>query len=234
MRGLADQASTGYEMIKDERPSVVERRASQDRVLRIALGVSLLFHLAIFLFWRVVPIPPSPLSAAGPRAGDFYAAGGGMQSVNMRVPPSRIVPPRVPLISLEDIPVEFDTEPQLDLAAMAGEAPGLTDGPPGIEGGQGQGDGGTAAEGFFRLVPPSPRGMIMPPANKNLKGKQVEVWVFVDATGRVVPDSTRLNPPTSDRGLNRQLIQEAAEWVFHPAKQNNQAVASWFPYTISG
>ena len=221
-------------MIKDERPSVIERRASQDRVLRIALGVSLLFHIAIFLFWRVVPIPPSPLSAAGPRAGDFYAAGGGMQSVNLRVPQTRILPPRVPLISLEDIPVEFDTEPQLDLAAMAGEAPGLSDGPPGIEGGQGQGDGGTAAEGFFRLVPPSPRGMIMPPANKNLKGKQVEVWVFVDATGRVVPDSTRLNPPTSDGGLNRQLIREAAEWVFNPAKQNNQAVASWFPYTISG
>ena len=203
-------------------------------MLRISLGVSLLFHIAIFLFWRVVPIPPSPFSAAGPRAGDFYAAGGGMQSVNMRVPQTRIVPPRVPLISLEDIPVEFDTEPQLDLAAMAGEAPGLSDGPPGIVGGQGQGDGGTAAEGFFRLVPPSPRGMIMPPANKNLKGKQVEVWVFVDATGRVVPDSTRLNPPTSDGGLNRQLIREAAEWVFNPAKQNNQPVASWFPYTISG
>jgi hypothetical protein len=221
-------------MIQDEQPSVIERRASQDRVFRIALGASLLFHVAIFLFWRVVPIPPSPLSAAGPRAGDYFAAGGGMESMNLRVPPARpIVPPRVPLISLEDIPIEFDADPQLDLAAMTGEAPGMSEGPPGIEGGQGRGDGGTAAEGFFRLVPPSPRGMIIPPTNSSLRGKKVEVWVFVDAAGRVVADSTRLNPPTSDRGFNRRLIQEAAEWVFNPARRNDQPVASWFPYTIS-
>ncbi|MBT8398601.1 MAG: hypothetical protein HKO65_17295 [Gemmatimonadetes bacterium] len=222
-------------MSKDKTASVTERRASQDRMFRIAFGSSLLIHVLIFLFWRVVPIPPSPFSAAGPRAGDFYAAGGGMESVSLTVPPSRvIVPPRVPLISLEDIPVEFDMDPQLDLAAMTGEAQGRSDGPPGIEGGQGQGDGGTAAEGFFRVVPPTPRGMIMPPVNKNLRGKTLEVWVFVDATGRVVPDSTRLDPPTSDRGLNRQLIREAAEWVFNPAQRNNQPVASWYPYRVSG
>jgi hypothetical protein len=138
------------------------------------------------------------------------------------------------VISLEDIPVEFDFEPQLDLAAAMGEAPGTSEGPPGIEGGQGRGDGGTAEQGFFRVVPPSPRGIIYPPSNKKLRGKSIEVWVFVDATGRVVADSTRLNPPTSDGGLNRQLIREAAEWVFHPAKRDNEPVASWFPYTISG
>jgi hypothetical protein len=201
----------------------------------MAFGASLLFHLFLFFFWRVVPIPPSPLSAAGPRAGDFRAAGGGMQAVNLRAPPTRpIVPPRVPVITLDEIdPVVFDMEPELDLAAMTGEAPGLTDGPPGIEGGLGRGDGGTAEQGYFRLVPPSPRGMIIPPTNRSLRGKQVEVWVFVDINGRVVPDSTRLNPPTSDRGFNRRLIEEAAEWVFNPARRNNQPVAAWFPYTIS-
>jgi hypothetical protein len=130
-------------------------------------------------------------------------------------------------------PVDFDPDPQIDLAAMTGDAPGMADGPPGLEGGQGRGDGGTAAEGFFRLVPPSPRGMIIPPMNRSLRGKQVEVWVFVDATGRVVADSTRLNPPTSDRGFNRRLIQEAAEWVFNPARKDDLPVAAWFPYTIS-
>ena len=215
--------------------SVKERRAAQDRVFRNALVVSLLAHLILFFFWRVVPLPPSPLSAAGPDAGDFRAAGGGMRSLSLQVPPSRpIVPPRVPTISLDDIdPIEFELDPQLDLAAMAGEAPGFGDGPPGIEGGQGRGDGGTAAQGFNRLTPPSPRGMIIPPTNRNLRGKQVEVWVFVDATGKVVPDSTRLNPPTSDRGFNRRLIEEAAEWVFNPALRNDQPVAAWFPYTIS-
>jgi hypothetical protein len=75
--------------------------------------------------------------------------------------------------------------------------------------------------------------MIIPPANKNLKGTMVEVWVFVDERGRVVADSTRLNPPTKDRGFNERLIREASEWVFRPATQAGQAVASWFPYQIS-
>ena len=155
--------------------------------------------------------------------------------MNLRVPPSRpIVPPRVPLITLDQVdPVEFDPEMVMDLAALSGEAMGASEGPPGIEGGQGEGDGGTAAEGLFRMIPPSPRGMIIPPTNKSLRGKQVEVWVFVDAMGKVVADSTRLNPPTSDRSFNRRLIAEAAEWVFDPARQNDEAIAAWFPYTIS-
>ena len=70
-------------MTLDERASVDERRASQDRVFRTALGLSVLLHVVLFFLWRVVPIPPSPLSAAGPRAGDFYAAGGGMQAMNL-------------------------------------------------------------------------------------------------------------------------------------------------------
>lgn len=222
-------------MRQDELLTVSQRRASQNRVFRTALGVSVLFHLFVFFFWRVIPLPPSPLSAAGPRAGDFRAAGGGMRSLNLQVPPSRpITPPSVPIITLEMTdPVEFNPDPQIDLAAIAGEAPGFGDGPPGIEGGRGRGDGGTAAEGYFSLVPPSPRGMIIPPTNRSLRGKQVEVWVFVDAAGKVVADSTRLNPPTSDRSFNRRLIEEAAEWVFNPARLNDQPVAAWFPYTIS-
>jgi len=222
-------------MTQDQQPTVSQRRKSQDRVLRIALFVSLLFHVFVFTVWRVVPLPPSPLSAAGPRAGDFRAAGGGMQSVNLRVPPSRpIIPPRVPIITLEMTdPVEFDPEPQIDLAAVTGDAPGMAEGPPGIEGGQGRGDGGTAAEGYFTVIPPSPRGMIIPPYSKSLRGTQVEVWVFVDVAGKVVADSTRLNPPTSDRGYNRRLIAEAAEWVFNPAKRNDEPVASWFHYVAS-
>jgi hypothetical protein len=158
-----------------------------------------------------------------------------MQSLNLQVAnPRPIVPPPVPIITLDDVdPVVFDMEPQLDMAAMAGEAPGIGDDLPGIEGGRGRGDGGTGEEGLFDVIPPSPRGMIIPPSNRSLRGKQVEVWVFVDATGRVVADSTRLNPPTSDGSFNRRLIAEAAEWVFHPAKRNDQPVAAWFPYTIS-
>ena len=99
--------------------------------------------------------------------------------------------------------------------------------------GPGRGDAGTGGEGRYRLQPPVPRGMIIPPANRNLKGTSVEVWVFVDEQGKVVPDSTRLNPPTSDRAYNQRLVREAAEWVFQPAIQAGRPVAAWFPYQIS-
>jgi hypothetical protein len=214
--------------------SVAERRAAERRVVRRALTVSLLFHLSVFFFWKVVPIPMSPFAAAGPRAGDSRAAGGGMRALNLQVPPSRpITPPRVPLISLDlTDPVEVSFEEAVDLSALLGERPGNQEGA-GIEGGEGRGDGGTGEEGRFGLVPPSPRGMIIPPTNRRLRGSQVEVWVFVDVTGRVVSDSTRLNPPTSDGGFNRRLIEEAAEWVFNPATRDGTPVAAWFPYTIS-
>jgi hypothetical protein len=48
----------------------------------------------------------------------------------------------------------------------------------------------------------------------------------------VVPDSTRLLPPTRDRGYNRRLIEEAAEWSFEPAQQDGEPVATWYPYKI--
>ena len=75
--------------------------------------------------------------------------------------------------------------------------------------------------------------MIIPPANKSLKGERVQVWVFVSEDGRVVADSTRLRPPTSDRDFNERLIREAAEWIFEPGRKGGKPVATWFPYTIS-
>ena len=102
-----------------------------------------------------------------------------------------------------------------------------------MEDGTGAGDGGNADEGLFRLQPPSPRGLIIPPSNDDLRGVEVQVWVFVDTRGRVVADSTRLDPPTRDRGYNRRLIREASEWVFRPAVKGGQPVASWFPYRIA-
>ena len=45
--------------------------------------------LLIFFGWRGTVIPTSPFSAAGPRAGDFRAAEGSLQAMNVRVPPSR-------------------------------------------------------------------------------------------------------------------------------------------------
>ncbi|MXY29612.1 MAG: hypothetical protein F4043_13565 [Gammaproteobacteria bacterium] len=75
--------------------------------------------------------------------------------------------------------------------------------------------------------------MILPPSNRSLRDREVEVWVFVLESGRVAADSVRLMPPTSDRDFNRRLIQEAARWMFEPARRGGMPVAAWFRYVIS-
>jgi len=214
--------------------SAKDRRLRERKIWRTGILVSLLFHLLVFFGWRGNVLPLSPFAAAGPRAGDNRAAAGSMQALNVRTPPpTPVVPPLVPLpadIAID--PVEFEDAVEFDPASVLGEKPGLAD-LPGLESGTGAGDGGNADEGLYRMEPASPRGMIIPPANRSLRGTEVQVWVFVDDTGRVVADSTRLDPPTRDRDFNRRLIREAAEWSFRPARQEGRAIASWFPYKIS-
>jgi hypothetical protein len=215
-----------------------ERRRHDRKVWRTALLASVLLHLVVFFFWRMgpAPIPISPFAAAGPRAGDDQAAQGSMRALNLAaaVPqPLRIIPPPKPLeVKIEVKPIEFSPLAEMDPAKVIGDAPGNGQGA-GLPNGKGRGDGGTAASGRYRLDPPMPRGMIIPPSDKSLKGTKVQVWVFVNERGNVVPDSTRLNPPTKDKSFNQRLIQEASQWVFRPATQGGKPVASWFPYTIS-
>ncbi len=214
--------------------AVAARRRKDRKLWRTAMAASLLVHLLALLLGGSPPIPPSPFAAAGPKAGDDRPAAGGMQALNVLVPPSvPLVPPPIPLpVEIEIAPVELAPEPVLEVAAVMGEQPGLP-GPPGLSDGDGEGDGGTAAEGLRRVLPPTPRGMIIPPANKGLRGVEVQVWVFVNERGRVVADSTRLDPPTRDRSFNRQLAREAAQWVFRPGTLDGKPVAAWFPYVIS-
>ena len=212
-----------------------DRRRHERRIWRTGLWLSLLVHILIFWGSRGTVIPLSPFAAAGPRAGDNRAASGSMQALNLRVRPSvPIVPPLIPIptdIAIE--PVQFEQEVVMDPASVLGEDPGLGEAP-GLEDGDGQGDGGNSDEGFYRLQPPVPRGVIIPPNHDSLRGKAVQVWVFVNERGRVIADSTRLEPPTSSGDLNRQLIREAAEWMFRPAVQEGKAVSSWYPYRIIG
>ncbi len=214
--------------------SAPDRRRQDRRVWRTGLLISVLLHLFIFVGWRGSVIPLSPFAAAGPRAGDNRAAQGSLQAMNLRTPPSvPLVPPPVPTaVDIEIEPVDFDETSELDPSSVLGEQPGLDELGPGLEDGTGEGDGGDADEGFFRLQPPTPRGMIIPPYDRGLRGTEVQVWVFVNERGRVVGDSTRLDPPTRNRSFNQRLIADASEWRFRPAVKEGKAVASWFPYKI--
>lgn len=216
-------------------PSVGARKARERKKEGVALGLSLLIHLLVLASWKGgMPSPLLP-AGAGPRAAEpRVAPGGGMQALRL-APPAEviIVPPQVPLITLEVVePLDIPPAPPVDFSALPGNVMGVGEGPPGLTG-RGRGSGGVEGEGLLRLVPPVPKGMIIPPTNPRLRGQEVEVWVFVDAMGKVVPDSTRLKPPTTDRGFNQRLIREAAEWVFHPAQMGGRPVAAWFPYRIS-
>ncbi len=215
--------------------TVEDRRRHERRIWRTGLWLSVLFHLLIVFGSRAMDIPLSPFAAAGPRAGDNRAARGSLQALNLRSPPSApIVQPPIPIpADVEMEPVMFEQGVVMDPASVLGDEPGLTEGL-GLANGDGKGDGGDSDEGFFRLRPPVPRGVIIPPNHDSLRGTAVQVWVFVNERGRVIADSTRLDPPTRSRDLNRQLIREASEWMFRPAVQEGKAVASWYPYRIIG
>jgi hypothetical protein len=212
-----------------------ERRRRERPTWLSALLASALAHALIFLTFPVQSVLISPFAAAGPRAGDNRAAQGSMQAMTMRVPPSvPLVPPRIPLPTLSDMePVQFE-EVQFEPAAISGETMGLDVGP-GLETGTGEGDGGNSDEGLFRLVAPVPRAVMFPnpPDDDRLRGREVEVWVFVDARGSVVPDSTQLRPPTPNGDYNRRLIRDAAEWSFTPAMRDGEPVATWFNYRLT-
>ncbi|MEN8376479.1 MAG: hypothetical protein ABFS34_13620 [Gemmatimonadota bacterium] len=233
----------GMERDTIRRGDQLDRR--HDLYLRRGVLASIVVHLILFLVFGGRGRPPSPFSAAGPRAGDdrAAAAGGGVQVVQLRPPtPFEILRPPEPILLPEPTVETVDFEPEVEQVSLdelsdrigLGEAEGPETGQ-GIEGGEGEGDGGTAAEGRFRLFPPKPRGLIIPPSDrpKRVRGREVEVRVFVTSTGAVVADSTRLFPPTGDRGFDDRLLQDAADWVFEPAQRGGRTVAGWFVYELS-
>lgn len=219
--------------------------------MRVGLGIAVLLHiLVLFMFQNRLPLPESPFSAAGQRAFDDRAAqGGGSQIIAMRVaeevqpiPETETEPEPIPIPVPEPRPEIRIPDPKPSIATAPVVAVGVvteavgrgTSTGPGTETGTGAGDAGTGEEGLFRVVPPTPRGLILPPSDRpgRVRGMEIDIWVFVSEAGAVVADSTRLSPTTGDRGFDRRLREQAAEWVFTPAQRDGAAVAEWFRYTI--
>lgn len=233
----------------EHRTRIMEHR--YHRALRWGLVVSFLLHVAVFLVFDDASLPTSPFSAAGERQGDPRAArGGGMEAVELRAPAAAEDEP-APVVEPEEV-VEEEAEeeaeepvPEPEIHEPAGYAAALSDvlgapGPvslldgPGLPEGVGEGDGGTEAEGRFRATLPKPRGLIQPPAARpeRVRGKEVEIWVYVSSAGKVVGDSTRLHPSTGDRRFDRQLRDRAADWVFDAARRDGRPVGAWYVYAI--
>ena len=233
-------------MSRNRHEDVRERRIGERRIWRAGLGASLVLHALLFLFGPrgLVPLPSA--DAAGPDTGDVRAADGTMAVIPLSsAPPAPIRRPALPVVTVQvTVPELNPADPTAEFAvdlpeirdtgvgSTSGRDPGDLQGV-GIPGGAGTGNAGTVLEGRARVIPPRPRGIILPPANEELRGRQIEIWVFVDERGDVVADSTRLEPPTPDATFNEHLAGEASRWSFDPARENGTPVAAWFPYTVS-
>jgi len=213
-----------------------QRMRRERGVWRLGLLISLLLHLIALLLSNQAAEHIGSLGAAGPRSGSPVAApaGGGMRAILLAPPVEIRVPPRPELMEIE--PVQIETPPELALNEIELRDPGegREEGPEsgaGLPGGEGGGDAGAAEEGLSRLIPPTPRGIIMAPLDRpsSVRGRDVTVWVFIDATGAV--DSVRLEPPTPDGSYNDDLTREARGWVFEPARRGGRPVATWWSYT---
>jgi len=214
------------------------------RIMRLSLLVSVLVHVLIFLWsGRFGPLMVLD-SAAGRRTGDDRpSAAGGIQGVTLRVEPEIevVVRPPDPIV-VPDIIVEveeFRPEIEIDIEGigfdgLAGDDIGESEGP-GLDGGDGTGDGGTGDEGLLRQLPPSPRSLMTAPSGtpSSIRGREIQVAVFVDESGRVVPDSTRIQPPSGNSNYDEELLRRAAQWLFEPASRGGERIAAWFEYTLT-
>lgn len=215
-----------------------QRLRRERRIWRVGLLLSVLFHLIILLLFRGNVERLTPYAAAGPPSGDPAAAagGGGMRALTLRPPEEIVIPPEPETPIIEPVEVDLPEEPQLSFADVELRDPGegLEEGPEtgrGLPGGEGGGDAGNAMTGLRRLIPPTPRGVIMAPLDRppSVRGREVTVWVYINRAGAV--DSVRLDPPTPDGGYNADLLREARDWVFEPAERAGRPVATWYSYT---
>lgn len=218
---------------------VEQRLRREGKSWRVGLLLSLLFHLIVLFFFQREAERLTPYAAAGPGSGDPVAAagGGGMRAIVLHPPVEIQIPPRPETPVIEPVQIEEQLE-ELVLAfneiELRNPGEGTREGEEtgaGLPGGEGRGDQGNAMSGLRRLIPPTPRGVIMAPLKRpsNVRGKEVTVWVFINQAGAV--DSVRLDPPTPDSRYNSDLMREARDWVFEPAERAGRAVATWYSYT---
>lgn len=239
-----------------------ERAWSRAFRVGVIASILLHAALLLYFHREPVPVSPFVAAGPDRGDVEAAAGGsGGMEIIEFRIaaaqpeaPATEPVPVSEPETPPVEVPVERPPTPTPEpprarpAESAGGSAEGRSETPgtggdrgevegPGTATGTGQGAGGSAESGDgddARITPPSPRGLILPPsgAPASARGKEMKVWVFVAASGRVVADSTRLEPPTSDAGYNRKLKRSVADWRFTPARKAGAAVGAWYPFEI--
>ena len=214
-----------------QRRTPSERHARQDRAAWwTGLAVSLLLHVLVFLaIGGRVPLPID--GVRGARAAAPVGGGGALEATNARLPSLRDIPPparpvlaiETPRVEVRDVAVSL---PGPDLAPV-----GPVGALPGIGGGAGEGEGGDGS-GEEDFISPMPRSVLPhwdPPTA--VKGMEVTVRIHVDASGRPTGEVI-LDPPTPDRGFNREIEERVRRMEYRPASRNGRPVEGWAEITF--
>ena len=206
---------------------------SNKNVWLISYSLSVILHVSFFFLWwgeeASDAVSQTPGSVEGLGGGSPFSR---IQVVRVQsVSENTRVRPVGPIVELELVPaIQFEITDSNEASSLIGDisadwAKGLINAY--LSNGDSYSGGGTEIK-----VPPLPRSIVIPQiiAGQGLGERQIEV--FVDESGKVVSDSTRIFSPNTSNSVQSQLFDKASEWVFDPARIADKPVSSWFSYTI--
>lgn len=190
---------------------------------------SALLHAFLLLAW-VRPVPEFDPAARSGEDPDLLAGGGGLRALRVSMPRRvEIPPPPRPVLAVDmpEIQVrEAEIEVASELLPVGAPAPSA-----GLGAGFGAGEEGAGGGEGDGYVSPVPRSVVPhwdPPSA--VRGMEVTVRVFVDATGR--PSLVELDPPTPDEDFNRDIMRQVRGWEYRPALRHGTPVDGWAEITF--
>ena len=210
---------------------IKDRHRRDRRIWRNALALSVIIHLIGMLLLSIVPIPSLLDVSSGPKQARDVLNSSSLRTLNIGGFPSVPNAPSVPSpVHIQEVGLNHTIggDTVLSPNEIFGNEKLL-----GFSGEATMSGNTNAIEGSLSRIPATPRNIIIPSNRNDLRGKEIQVWVFVDEDGDVIADSTYLEPVGGDPDFNQHLILEAAEWLFRPATWAGEPIASWFTYRIS-
>ena len=206
---------------------------SNKNVWLISYSLSVILHVSFFFLWwgeeASDAVSQTPGSVEGLGGGSPFSR---IQVVRVQsVSENTSVRPVVPIVELELVPaIQFEITDNNEVSSLIGDisadwAKGLINANLSI--GDSYSGGGTEIK-----VPPLPRSIVIPQIIAGQGLGEIQIEVFVDESGKVVSDSTRIFSPNTSNSVQSQLFDKASEWVFDPARIADKPVSSWFSYTI--